>query len=395
MFNWALSRERYWGTPLNIWVCTANEEHKHLPASVAEIESLNPQAFAAWKSAKLANPELNEHLMVHKPWIDYVTFPCPSCGASMRRVPEVIDCWFDAGCMPFAQWGVPHNEGSIGQFDRAFPANFISEAIDQTRGWFYSLLMISTLLFDETTQLELGLQRVRQFPHPYETCIVLGHVCDREGKKESKSKGNYTPPEIILDRVKLDFGVVVDTSSARPAVNPSLATEGVALIASEDLDGIDLNDGAIVRVYRPDQSDRALELVLKAAKNLPRRVVLLSEADREKLGVTETLNGLRTMPVEVPRLPEAQRVTIEDPSRPAPGADAFRWFFYASSPPWSNTRLSLKNVRTLQKDFIVKLRNVYSFFTIYAAIDGWDPKLRGHQARPTSERSLLDRWLLK
>ena len=124
-----------------------------------------------------------------------MTFPCPECGASMRRVPEVIDCWFDAGCMPFAQWGLPHKPGSVAEFDRAFPANFISEAIDQTRGWFYSLLMVSTLLFDEATQRELGLTRQRQFPHPFETCIVLGHVCDREGKKESKSKGNYTPPK--------------------------------------------------------------------------------------------------------------------------------------------------------------------------------------------------------
>lgn len=100
------------------------------------------------------------------------------------------------------------------------------------------------------------------------------------------------------------------------------------------------------------------------------------------------------MPVEVPRLPAEQRVTLEDTTRPAPGADAFRWFFYASSPPWSNTRHSLKNVRMLQKDFIVKLRNVYSFFTIYANIDGWDPKQPEHGARPIAERSLLDRWLL-
>ena len=392
--DWALSRERYWGTPLNIWVCSANEDHKHAPASVAEIETLNPQAFKAWHAAKRADPKLNDHLMVHKPWIDYVTFPCPECGASMRRVPEVIDCWFDAGCMPFAQWGLPHEPGSIAEFDQAFPANFISEAIDQTRGWFYSLLMISTLLFDEATQRELGLTRTRQFPHPYETCIVLGHVCDREGKKESKSKGNYTPPEIILDRVKMDFGVVADGSSAKPAINPPVALEGTALIAPEDLDGMDLTEGVTVRAYRPDQDANAIELLLKCAKHLPRRVVLLSEADRKRLAVSEATTGLGTMPVEVPRLPSNQRVTLEDPTRPAPGADAFRWFFYASSPPWSNTRHSLKNVRMLQKDFIVKLRNVYSFFTIYANIDGWDPKRPEHGARPFAQRSLLDRWLL-
>ena len=122
--------------------------------------------------------------------------------------------------------------------------------------------------------------------------------------------------------------------------------------------------------------------------------MLLSEADRRQLDVSEALAGLQTMPVEVPRLPAVQRVSLEDPTRPAPGADAFRWFFYASSPPWSNTRHSLKNVRMLQKDFIVKLRNVYSFFTIYANIDGWDPKLAEHGARPIAARPLLDRWLL-
>jgi isoleucyl-tRNA synthetase len=392
--DWALSRERYWGTPLNIWVCSANGEHKHAPASVAEIEALNPEAFFAWKSAKLANPELSEHLMVHKPWIDAVTFSCPTCGSLMHRVPEVIDCWFDSGCMPFAQWGFPHAEGSRARFDQAFPASFISEAIDQTRGWFYSLLMISTLVFDEDTQRDLGLAKLRQFPHPFETCIVLGHVCDRDGKKESKSKGNYTPPDIILDRVKMDFGVVVDVSAAKPSVNPPVATQGVALIAPEDLDGMDVSEGATVRVYRPDHSEKTLELVVRCAKNLPRRVVLLSELDRKYLDVSEAANGLATMPVEVPRLLGNERVTLEDPTRPAPGADAFRWFFYASSPPWSNTRHSLKNVRMLQKDFLVKLRNVYSFFTIYANIDGWDPKLPEHQGRTPSERPLLDRWLL-
>src|SRR5678816_4396906 len=150
--DWALSRERYWGTPLNVWICTKNDEHRHAPASVAQIEKLNPKAFAHFHKAKLEDPTLNEHLIVHKPWIDQVVFPCPTCGAEMRRVPEVIDCWFDSGCMPFAQWGFPHVADSIAKLDDAFPADFISEAIDQTRGWFYSLLMISTLVFDEATQ---------------------------------------------------------------------------------------------------------------------------------------------------------------------------------------------------------------------------------------------------
>jgi len=392
--DWALSRERYWGTPLNIWVCTADESHEFAPSSVAEIERMNPHAFDHWHAAKRADPSLNDHLMVHKPWIDQVTFPCPKCGQMMRRVPEVIDCWFDSGCMPFAQWGFPHVPGSQQKFDAAFPANFISEAIDQTRGWFYSLLMVSTLVFDEATQRRLGLTNVRSFPHPYETCIVLGHVCDPEGKKESKSKGNYTPPDIILDRVKMDFAVVEQIADAKPAIGAGQLRDGVALIAREDLEGMDLAEGARVKVYRPDRPEAALDLELRTAKHLPRRIVLLSERDRGQLGVSQTVNGLRTMPVEVPRLADGERITIEDPSHPAPGADAFRWFFYASSPPWSNTRHSLRNVRTLQKDFLVKLRNVYSFFTIYANIDGWDPKCAEHQGRPVHSRPLLDRWLL-
>ena len=384
--DWALSRERYWGTPLNVWICSADPEHKHAPASIAEIESLNKDAFAHWHSAKARDPGLNEHLMVHKPWIDHVTFPCRFCGAEMRRVPEVIDCWFDSGCMPFAQWGFPHQPGSKERFFSAFPADFISEAIDQTRGWFYSLLMISTLVFDQETQVKLKLDPIRPFPHPYRTCIVLGHVSDKEGKKESKNKGNYTPPEIILDQVRMDFGVLSDVPGVVPA-------SGEVLIAREDLEGMDLAEGAEVACYRRDQAASKLKLRVKAHKKLPRRVALLTEGDRAKLGVSPIATGLGTMPAEVPRAPESQRLTLEDETTPAPGADAFRWFFYASSPPWSNTRHSLTNVRLAQKDFLVKLRNVYSFFTIYANIDGWRPTEPEHAGRPIAERGLLDRWL--
>ncbi|HTA90972.1 MAG TPA: DUF5915 domain-containing protein, partial [Polyangiaceae bacterium] len=284
------------------------------------------------------------------------------------------------------QWGFPHETGSAEKFDAAFPADFISEAIDQTRGWFYSLLMISSLVFDRETQQRLGLSRVRELPHPFQTCIVLGHVCDRDGKKEAKSKGNYTPPDIILDRVRMDFGVLTEA-------NGQVAAQGEALIAREDLEGMDLEDGANIVVYRPDRAERRVPLKLRVLKKLPRRVLVLSEADRSALIALPIASGLGTLPQEVPRAPFEQRVTVEDPHTPAPGADAFRWFFYASSPPWSNTRHSLRNVRTLQKDFLIKIRNVYSFFTIYANIDAWDPSNPTHAGRPVAERNLLDRWL--
>ena len=368
--DWALSRERWWGTPLNVWVCDRDPEHKEAPSSIAEIERRNAKAFDHFHAARRADPSLSEHLIVHKPWIDQVVFGCSSCAGTMRRVPEVIDVWLDSGCMPFAQWGYPHAAGSGQLFERAFPADFISEAIDQTRGWFYSLLMVSTLVFED-----------QPMPHPYRTCMVLGHVSDREGKKESKSKGNYTPPEIILDKVAMEFAVLDDPS----------AKKGIAIIGREDLDGLDLKEGAAVRLYRGDAPGASLEAVVQVAKKLRRRVVVVHPDDRAALGLLPT-SATDVTPVAVPRLPTEERVFVEDPATPAPGADAFRWFFYAASPPWSATRHSLSNVRALQKDFAVKLRNIYSFFTIYANIDGFEPAATAIQVDPTT--SELDRWIL-
>ena len=380
--DWALSRERYWGTPLNIWV---NDRTGKMaaPSSIAEILGKNPSAFEAFEKAREKDPTLSEHLIVHKPWIDHVTWTEPGEAGIYRRVPEVIDGWFDSGSMPFAQWGFPHQGRE--EFERSFPADFITEAIDQTRGWFYSLLMISTMVFDKETTKRLKLEAI-DYPHPYRVCTVLGHVTDPTGKKESKSKGNYTPPDVILDRVAMEFAVVSqDQVDAKPK-------EGTVLVAREDLQGLDLLPGAAIKVYPVGKEGDARELLVDAAKGLPRRLVLLSEADRVALGVMSTERGAKVSPSEVIRLPGKERLVLEDAKTPAPGADAFRWFFLGANPPWNPIRHSLSNVRSLQKEFPLKLRNVYSFFTIYAAIDEFEPlSMKG---RPIVERALLDRWIL-
>lgn len=188
--DWALSRERFWGTPLPIWI---NDETGAMDAagSVAEILEKNADAFAHFEAAQKEDPSLQEHLMVHKPWIDEVTWTKEGEPGTYRRVPDVIDCWFDSGCMPFAQWGYPHQGKE--QFEASFPADFITEAVDQTRGWFYSLMTISTLLFED-----------QKVPHPYENCFVMGLVTDEKGKKLSKRDKNYTDPLILMDRVGAD-----------------------------------------------------------------------------------------------------------------------------------------------------------------------------------------------
>ncbi len=402
--DWALSRERFWGTPLNVWVCEGCGVEE-APSSVAAILARNPRAFDHFEAARAEDPSLNEHLIVHKPWIDETTFACDACGGTMRRVPEVIDCWFDSGCMPFAQFGFPHLEGSRERFDAAFPAHFISEAIDQTRGWFYSLLMVSTMVFDEDTSARYGLAP-RPFPFPYQTCVVLGHICDREGKKESKSKGNYTPPDIILERVRMEFATVA--LGDHPKAQKLALRDGVAFIAREDYEGLDFDgDRTTVEVYRGDREGDKRTMTLEPAKGLPRRLIVMTPNDLDALGVKSSADAASLKPSDVPRQDAQHRVFVEDPTRPAPGADAFRWFFYSASPPWTNTRHSLTNVRLAQKDFLIKLRNVFSFFCIYANIDGFSPATgnaeaadvhpatlaRGRGYRPAKERSLLDRWI--
>ncbi len=201
--DWALSRERYWGTPLPIWVC---EETGHAEAIASYDELLakpRVQGTEVWQAAKQKNPELSDHLKVHKPYIDAVTYDSPKAsGKRMRRVPDVIDCWFDSGAMPFAQWGYPHTGRE--KFQQQFPADFISEALDQTRGWFYSQLAISTLLFGDENDTQDTDRPLTAWPHPFAHCIVLGLMLGEDGAKMSKSKRNYREPQEILNKYGAD-----------------------------------------------------------------------------------------------------------------------------------------------------------------------------------------------
>ncbi|MCL5942344.1 MAG: isoleucine--tRNA ligase [Actinobacteria bacterium] len=239
--DWSLSRERYWGTPLPVWICP--EGHQRAVVSRAELGGL-------------AGRDLSD-LELHRPYVDEVTFPCPECGAEMKRVPEVIDAWFDSGSMPIAQWHYPFENQEL--WRRRFPADFICEAIDQTRGWFYSLIAISALLYGRSS---------------YRNVVCLGHILDGEGRKMSKRLGNVVDPWTILDRQ---------------------------------------------------------------------------------------------------------------------GADALRWYLFTVSSPWYARRFSAEAIDEVIRKFTLTLWNTYSFYTLYANIDGFDP--RAHDL-PPAERPLLDRWIL-
>jgi isoleucyl-tRNA synthetase len=240
--DWAFSRERYWGTPLNIWSCSDCSGYECV-GSLAELK------------AKSDLEGLVEPLDLHRPFVDDITFPCSKCGGRMKRQTEVIDCWFDSGAMPFAQWHYPFENQDA--FKRSFPADYISEAVDQTRGWFYSLHAISTLLFDRPC---------------FKNVICLGHILDAEGEKMSKAKGNVVDPWSILDNY---------------------------------------------------------------------------------------------------------------------GADALRWYLFTAAPAGNVRRFSSDAVAEALRNFLLTLWNTYSFFIIYANIDGFDPESAG-----TPSLSDLDKWVV-
>src|ERR687898_358906 len=246
--DWALSRTRYWGTPLPLWRCADGH--------VTVVESLAALSARAGRDLSGLDP--------HRPFVDEVAFACPECGQAARRVPDVLHALFDSGPMPFAQWGYPHTPEGRAAFERAFPADFISEGIDQTRGWFYSLLAVSTLLFDQTS---------------FRNVVCLGLIVDRNGRKMSKSLGNVLDPFQLLDRY---------------------------------------------------------------------------------------------------------------------GADPLRWFMLASGSPWASRRLFPEAIEDVTRSLFLTLWNTYSFFTLYARLEGFDPVRSTGEApsAPPGPPTPLDRWIL-
>jgi isoleucyl-tRNA synthetase len=232
VIDWGLSRDRYWGTPLPVWVCDG----------CGEIEVIGSKAELKEKCGA------SEAVELHRPYLDNLTCKCPKCGSAMKRTPEVIDCWFDSGSMPFAQYHYPFENRDL--FEKTFPADFISEAVDQTRGWFYTLLVISTILFDRA---------------PFKNCIVLGHVNDANGVKMSKHKGNVVDPWSVLDKQGADAVRWYFYTNSAPWVPSRFGEEAVSEVQRK-FQGTLWNTYAFFTLYAEIDGYNPAEYDLKTCK---------------------------------------------------------------------------------------------------------------------------------
>ncbi len=365
--DWALSRERYWGTPLPIWIC---EKTGYAEAVASYQELLSKPGLAGaevWLEAKRRNPELPEHLKVHKPYIDAITYDSPKVpGARMRRVPDVIDCWFDSGAMPFAQWGYPHVPGSEEAFWEQFPADFISEAIDQTRGWFYSLLTISTLLFGNRPSESTG----QTAAHPGRTIPESFYQTGQTGSgKPSASAGGQA------GELPAAFPSSVSSSKARPVPYPHPFRNCIVL-------------GLMLAEWweSPDGKRR-----------------FLSETEAQQACGQGYVHKVGKMSKQLRNYRTPEEIFNQY------GADALRWYFFANQAPWTSIVYSERAIKETIPEFLLRLWNVYSFFVIYANIDGFDPAkeigkpggqltpqvlAQAPSYRPIPKRTELDRWIL-
>lgn len=257
--DWALSRNRYWGTPLPIWECECG--HRHVIGSIEELREMSPNC--------------PEKLELHRPYVDAVTITCPKCGKQMHRVPEVIDCWFDSGSMPFAQYHYPFENKEL--FESQFPADFISEAVDQTRGWFHSLLGISTLLFDTTS---------------YKNVLVQGLVQDEDGQKMSKSKGNAVDPMDELSKFGADSLRWYFYTNSAPWL-PSRFNERAVMEGQKKFFSTLWNTYAFFVLYANIDNFDASKYVLKECKFTVMDRWLLSRLNTAVSGVQENLENYR------------------------------------------------------------------------------------------------------